>query len=211
MMHERSAAELLALDNAIQRWASENLKHVRCSAGTSPDLLFAHLGTTNAKSMFSSLVLALCLIALLIGGLMRSWAATAIGLICNLLPIVIIYGVWSLGNGYLTLGSAVVMGMIVGIIVDDTIHLLFKYKVYASKSTREEAVRDLWQFVMPAIWISSLTLGVALTVGLFSDFRPIREISTFSIAILATALLLDGFLLPQLLKYSGHSDKGVTY
>ena len=121
-----TAQELIAFDSKVKSWLENNITPYSYEGGVGPDLLFAKLGERNARSMFFSLGLALVVIALIIGGLLRSWSATLIGLICNLFPVVTVFALWSLIGGYISLGSAMVMGMIMGIIVDDTLHMLIE-------------------------------------------------------------------------------------
>jgi predicted RND superfamily exporter protein len=193
-----TAQELIAFDSKVKSWLENNITPYSYEGGVGPDLLFAKLGERNARSMFFSLGLALVVIALIIGGLLRSWSATLIGLICNLFPVVTVFALWSLIGGYISLGSAMVMGMIMGIIVDDTLHMLIKYPRTLNTSVIS-SVLTLYEKVCPAILITSVTLAAGLFVGIFSGFRPIYELSLLSLSIILVALLADLFLLPALL------------
>ncbi|MFT5396527.1 MAG: putative RND superfamily exporter protein [Gammaproteobacteria bacterium] len=193
-----TAKELIAFDSKVRSWLGNNITPYNYKGGVGPDILFAKLGERNARSMFFSLGLALVVIALIIGGLLRSWSATLIGLICNLFPVVTVFALWSLIGGYISLGSAMVMGMIMGIIVDDTLHMLLKYP-RALNATVTSSVLTLYEKVCPAILITSITLAAGLFVGIFSGFRPIYELSLLSLSIILVAMLADLFLLPALL------------
>lgn len=193
-----TAQELIAFDSKVKSWLDNNISPYSYEGGVGPDILFAKLGERNAKSMFFSLGLALVVIALVIGGLLRSWSATLIGLICNLFPVVTVFALWSLIGGYISLGSAMVMGMIMGIIVDDTLHMLLKYPRTLNE-TVTSSVLTLYEKVCPAILITSVTLAAGLFVGIFSGFRPIYELSLLSLSIILVAMLADLFLLPALL------------
>jgi len=193
-----TAQELIAFDSKVKSWLDNNITPYSYEGGVGPDILFAKLGERNARSMFFSLGLALVVIALIIGGLLRSWSATLIGLICNLLPVVTVFALWSLIGGYISLGSAMVMGMIMGIIVDDTLHMLLKYP-RTIKATVTSSVLSLYEKVCPAILITSITLAAGLFIGIFSGFRPIYELSLLSLSIILVAMLADLFLLPALL------------
>lgn len=217
-LDEMSSKELLAIDAQINGWVNKsNLSLLQISTGTSADILFAHLGYNNARSMFTSLLIALSLISLFTAVLLRSWQLCSLVFICNFLPITIAYGLLGLSGGYLTLGSTVVIGMIIGIIVDDTLHLLFKFRRFASDRSHsliyfqkaplkltheqfEQALKRLQQRVFAPVVLSSMVIILALAVGLISDFTPTYEISVFSILVITLALLTDLLLLPVLLK-----------
>ena len=194
-----SANELIAFDVQVRDWLEANLGSDGYEGGVGPDILFARLGERNAKSMFFSLALALIMIALIIGLLLRSWKATLIGLVCNLFPVIFVFAAWALVGGYISLGSAMVMGMIMGIIVDDTLHLLLKFP-QETKSTYVSPIITLYETVCPAIVITSITLAAGLFVGVFSDFRPIYELSLLSLSIILVAMLTDLLLLPALMQ-----------
>ena len=194
-----AANELIAFDHRVRDWLAGNLGAYSYQGGVGPDILFARLGERNAKSMFFSLALALVMIALMIGLLLRSWRATFIGLVCNLFPVIFVFAAWALVGGYISLGSAMVMGMIMGIIVDDTLHLLLKFP-QETKSVDVSPIMSLYETVCPAIVITSVTLAAGLFVGVFSDFRPIYELSLLSLSIILVAMLADLLLLPALMQ-----------
>lgn len=199
ILKSMTARELIAFDHYTKNWLENNLAPYDYEGGVGPDILFARLGERNAKSMFFSLSLALVMIALIIGILLRSWSATFIALTCNILPVLTVFSVWALVGGYISLGSAMVMGMILGIIVDDTLHMLLKFPATA-KDSINSSVMLLFDKVCPAILITSITLAAGLFVGMFSDFRPIYELSVLSLSIILVAMLADLFLLPALIK-----------
>lgn len=192
-----TASELIAFEKDVSTWLETNLSAYQFYGGVGSDILFAKLGEQNAKSLFLSLSLALMLIAIIIGVVLRSVKAMFIAVMCNSLPIIIVFAAWSLVGGYISLGSAMVMGMVAGIIVDDTLHLLLKYRVRANFA---DSIELIYQNVCPAIVVTSITLSLAFVVGLFSDFRPIYELSLLSCFIILVAMLTDLLVLPALMQ-----------
>ncbi|WP_261842728.1 efflux RND transporter permease subunit [Aliamphritea ceti] len=199
-MPQQSARAMIAFDDRVRQWVQENPGSLNIYTGGSADLMFAHLSISNAQSMLLSLLVALFAISLFIGWMFRGWRLMTLVFICNFAPLILAYGLLGISGGAITLGSAVVMGMIIGIIVDDSLHILFKYRRYRRSEDESVALQRLWTDVIPAVFISSLTMILALSVGLLSDFKPIFEISLFSILIIFIALLADMYLLPSLLK-----------
>ena len=202
------AKNTLSLASQIKNWVENNASPYTTSDAVGPDVMFSELGKRNSESLFYSLILALVMIALLIGWLFRSVRITILALICNIVPLTTVYALWFLFGGYLSLGSSVMMGMIMGILVDDTIHLLVKYKRSQSQSL-SDPIDSIFRSVAPAILITSLTLVAGLLIGLFSSFRPIVELSGLSAATIFVALVIDLTLLPVALKNVGTNSQNI--
>ncbi len=195
---QESARELIEFDREFKAWFKANGGGLSLLGGAGPSLSFAHLGLRNARGMLISLSVALIAIALLTGLLLRSLRVAGVALICNLIPILLVYAVWAVTNGTISLGSAVVIGMIMGILVDDSIYLLCQYARGRDAGTANPAGGAVTT-VGPALVITSITLCVGLSVGLLSNFQPIATMSGLSVAVIAIALIADILLLPILL------------
>ncbi|UTW41837.1 MMPL family transporter [bacterium SCSIO 12844] len=191
-----SSAEILAFSQRSNTYLKAHFSYAHSPAiGTS--ILFASLGKINAISMFWSLSIALVLVAVLLAIIKRSLLILFIGLFVNFFPILFVFSIWQIAGGFISLGSAVVMGMILGIVVDDTIHFLLKYQ--HRNQQPKIAITALINDVAPAVIITSITLIIGLLIGLLSDFRPISDMSILSAAIIFIALTTDIILLPALL------------
>ena len=118
---------------------------------------------------------------------------------CNLFPVLAVYSLWALVDGRISIGAAVVMGMILGIVVDDTIYLLSTFRRSGVADAGAAAANALVR-VGPALVITTITLVAGLSVGLLSEFGPIRNMSILSVTIIAVALGTDLLLLPALLR-----------
>lgn len=90
------------------------------------------------------------------------------------------------------------MGMILGIIIDDTIYFLSAYR-RGPQAGADDSVRYALQRVGPALITTTVTLVAGLSMGLLSDFGPIWSMSVLSVSIIAVALVVDLLLLPALL------------
>ena len=149
-----------------------------------------------------ALTIALFAAALILGAVFRSGRAAWIGLACNFLPILLVYSVWAVVDGQISIGAAVVMGMVLGIVLDDTIYLLATYDRGVQRNP-DDPVGYALQRVGPAMIVTTITLIAGLSLGLLSDFGPIWSMSVLSVAIIGTALVVDLLLLPALLPVNG--------
>jgi len=208
-MRSTTAIALLEFDKRAVRQLASYPEIKSYKGGLGSDLVFAKLGYRNAASMFATLTLALLAISILLGLFFKSLPLFSIALVCNALPVVVVFGFWALTGGFISLGSAVVMGMIMGIIVDDTVHMLYRY--HFKKSNEPSSIYPLeqeseaqWVAHMladtgPALLVSSIALIVGLAIGLLSSFQPVRELALLSMAIIFLATITDLILLPALL------------
>ncbi len=159
-------------------------------------LIFARLGESNIRSMLVALSAGLLIAALLFGLALRSWTIGVVGLLCNVLPVMTVYGAWAVLDGRISLGAATVMGMILGIVIDDTVFLLTAW--WRQRHNADAAVRAVAS-VGPALVTTTLVLAVGLSAGLLSGFLPVWSMSALSVAIIVTALGVDVIGLPALL------------
>jgi hypothetical protein len=90
------------------------------------------------------------------------------------------------------------MGMILGVVLDDTIYLLATYR-HAVRRKMVDAIQYAIRRVGPALIVTTVTLVCGLSLGLLSDFGPIWNMSALSVMIIGVALLVDLLLLPALL------------
>lgn len=189
-------APMLALEQRVKQWLTEQEFDGYMSPALGPQSLYANLSETNAYNMLLSFLCALAMVSLILYWLRRSWRLALLGLAANLLPLVWVFGYWSLNGGYLSLGSTVVIGMILGIIVDDTFHLLLRLDPKAAG--RPLIMKRQLTRITPAISLTSLVLVVGFSIGVLSDFGPVVELSILSTLIIASAWFFDLLVLPGL-------------
>jgi predicted RND superfamily exporter protein len=188
---------LVEFDRRALAWARNHLAGYSVKSG-GPTLMFAHLGQQNIQGMLTALTVALVIAAIVLGSVFRSAHVAWIALVCNLLPLILAYSAWALFDGQISIGAAVVTGMILGIVLDDTIYLLATYR-HAVKQKINDAVQYAMRRVGPALVVTTITLVSGLSLGLLSDFGPVWSMSVLSIIVIAVALLVDLLLLPALL------------
>ena len=119
----------------------------------------------------------------------------------NLLPAAVGFGIWALISGEVNLGLSVVVGMTLGIVVDDTVHYLSKYL----RARREQgldsegAVRYAFSSVGTALIVTSLILIAGFAVLSQSSFGFNAGMGQMTALTVAFALLADFTLLPAVL------------
>jgi len=196
-----STSDMLAFQQDAQAWLRANAPEYMYHPGASGDIMFAHIGHNNIRSMLSGTVLALLAISVLIALMLRSVRYGLISLIPNLAPAAIAFGFWALYDGEVGLGLSVVVGMTLGIVVDYTIHFLSKYL----RAKREQqldsagAVAYAFNTVGVALVVTTIILCVNFGVLALSTFALNADMGLMTALTILVALLIDFFLLAPLL------------
>ncbi len=167
----------------------------------SPSLMFAHIGSTNIISMLKGSSFALILISVLLGFALRSLKFGLISLLPNLMPAAIAFGIWGIFVGEVGLGLSVVMGVTLGIIVDDTVHFLSKYiRARREKNlSSEDAVKYSFASVGKALWVTTMVLVAGFSVMASSSFKVNADMGLLTAITILIALIVDFLFLPPLL------------
>ncbi|RLU02401.1 MAG: RND family transporter, partial [Ketobacter sp.] len=111
------------------------------------------------------------------------------------------FGVWALISGKIGFGMSVGITITLGIVVDDTIHFLAKYK-YAREQlhfNNYDSVQYAMDTVGVAMLLTTAMMSIAFTSLLFSDFIPNQDLGLITIVTIVCAVLVDLILLPILL------------
>lgn len=195
-----STNEILAFEQRVQDWMQQNLPSHMHTMGTSPDIMFAHIGFSNVRSMLFGLCVALAFISVILCFAFKSIRFGLFSALPNLLPIGVSFGLWAIWVGEVGLSLSIVAGMTLGIVVDDTIHFLSKYRhARLDNKNPEDAVRYAFESVGKALFVTSFVLVAGFLVLTLSDFKLNSSMGTLTAITIAVALIIDFFLVPPLL------------
>ena len=196
-----STQEALDLENSAQEWLRKNAPPEMASHGASPLIMFSHIAMRNIDSMMKGTALALLLISAILIAVLRSFKLGLISTIPNMVPMIMTFGIWGWMVGEIGLAVSVVAPVALGIIVDDTVHFLSKFRrarMELGKST-EEAVRYSFHTVGTALFLTSIILVCGFLVLTFSGFRMNVQLGFMTTISILCALLADFLFLPALL------------
>ena len=200
-----STEDLLVLERQAQDWLAANTPEYFQADGTSPTIMFAHIGHRNIRSMLEGTTVALVLISAILVFALRSLRIGLLSLVPNLVPIAMAFGLWGMLVGQVGLALSVVSGMTLGIVVDDTVHFLSKYlRARREKGlSSHDAVRYAFHTVGTALWVTSLVLVLGFGILAFSKFELNSGMGLLTSITIGLALLADFFFLPPLLMKFG--------
>lgn len=166
-----------------------------------PELVI-HLTGTNAVSVaFAEVALMLLLRSL------------RLGMICMLalaLPITVCFGVWGLLSGVVSCTMAVAVGIVIGVVADDTVHIA----VASLRARRQErlaphaAVMRVFASVGPALVASSLVLAIGFSILARSAFLPNSGMAALTVIAVVAALLINRLIVVPLLLVTEPREDG---
>ncbi len=141
----------------------------------------------------------LCLWAVMAIGF-RSMALATLGLLPNVLPCLAVYGAMGALGRPLSVGSAMIGSVMLGLVVDDTIHFLHAYSGSRRLGRgRATSVARALRRAGRAITRTSAVLACGFLAGLLGSLETTREFGALAAATVVIAWFADVLLLPALL------------
>lgn len=190
---------LLGLEARARQWLQQQAPDLKADA-TSELLMFAHMGTSIILSMMDGSLFTLLFVTLMMMIGLRSLRFGLLSMIPNVAPPIVIYGLWTLTVGHVNHAVAMTFSITMGLIVDDTIHLMSKYlDGRRCGLSPEQAIAESLASSGAAVVVSSLTLGIGFLLLSLSRFTVNDTLSLLTAGIIFMALLFDLIFLPVLL------------
>jgi predicted RND superfamily exporter protein len=194
------------LDQRAQHWLRDNMPPYMHVRGSGLSIVWAYLSERNIKSMLTAAFTALIAISIVMIIALRRLDMGLISLVPNVTPALVGFGLWAVFVGKVGLGLSVVIGMTLGIVVDDTVHFISKYLRFQKTHHQQNdvAIRATFQLVGPAMAVTTIALVAGFLVLTFSDYKMSADMGLLSAITISIALVMDFLLLPALLlKISG--------
>jgi uncharacterized protein len=195
-----SAAELsrhLDQINSIAEHHFAGAAEVRF-AGYPP--LYVNIIDYVMRAQINSFWIALLLIFALILVLLRDLKLALIAMVPNLFPVVLILGVMGGMGITLDIATATVAAIVLGVAIDDTIHMLYHFREARRVMATREAIDRTMQTVGRAVVFTSVVLALGFTILLLASVKTVFYFGLLTVLAMAGALIGDLILLPLLLR-----------
>jgi predicted RND superfamily exporter protein len=167
-------------------------------AGNAP--LNLSMNTQVVRSFFSSMVMALLLVSLLLFLVYKDLYISLLSLLPNVIPLCFGGALMYLLNKPIDMGTSIVCTVCLGIAVDDTIHFISSFKQYRKQGLDVlTAIAEVFTITGKALVVTTILLVVGFGSFIFADFVPNRNFGVLCSLILALALITDLLFLPALL------------
>ncbi|MCG8314129.1 MAG: efflux RND transporter permease subunit, partial [Pseudomonadales bacterium] len=196
-----SSEDMIGLQQRAVAWGAANASALQIEDGTGIDIVFAHMAQRNSYKLLAGTLVALVLISVILILVFRSFKLGLLSLVPNIIPVVAAYGFWGMTIGKIDLALSIVGAMCLGLVVDDTIHFLAKYRfarLFMGAGSKG-AVLYAFKTVGLAMVITSLILGIGFSTLAISHFNPTWNMGVLLAVTIIFAVVLDFLLLPGLL------------
>ena len=184
-----------------EQWLRDNTPEHMWAKATGATQMFSYIAKRNIDSMLRGNAIAVSLIAIILILSLRSVRLGLLSIIPNAIPVLVTFGIWALSVGMIGISAATVTATSLGIVVDDTVHLLTKYLRGRREKelSTEDSIRYSLNTVGKAITINTVILAAGFSILAFSSFKINQESGILTATAVVAALILDFLLLPALL------------
>ena len=203
LLKETSSKDIQELEHEIYLWHAGNDTNFELLV-TGENIPVAHLSELNINSMVYGLGGSILLSALIVGSLLKKLKLGVATLFAILIPVLSGFGVWGLVTGTIGLASTAIVALTIGIVVDDSIHLAYRYM-----DGRTRLNMDSWHSaaygihrVGTAITTSSIIMIGGLSALLLSAFEVNSSFGACTCLIIGLALLFNLFVFPRALVWA---------
>jgi len=184
-----------------EQWMQDNWPTYMRTEPTSAAVMFTYISERNMQNMIAGTVLAIAAIAIIMMFALQSVRLGVLSLVPNGLPILTTFGAWALLVGEVGFSVATVASISLGIIVDDTVHLLSKYVRARNERglTVEDSIRYAFHNVGTAIVVNTIILTAGFLVMTTSAFKMNVDLGLMTVLAIVFALILDFLFLTAML------------
>ncbi len=137
---------------------------------------------------------AIALIVLLLGVAMRSWRRILLALPANAIPVALTLGVMGLTGIPLDVASATIATVILGLVVDDTVHILKPSGSSGINQSLEIAANTAGGTLL----MTTIVLALGFLVLGLAEIRSVAWFGTLTSFAMIAAILTDLLFLPAL-------------
>jgi predicted RND superfamily exporter protein len=192
---------IIELEDQIYAWFAEHAPEQYGIVVTGINVPVAHTSLLNAASMLKGLLGSLVLIAVILGLYFRSIRMVLLTLPAIFLPIAMGFGLWGWLVGEIGLASSVIAAMTIGIIIDDAIHIIYRYR--HARATLNEPPASAAQATITTVGLAIVATSVALAAGFMllglSGFEINRSLGLCTTFIVLSGLCVHLLLMPRVL------------
>jgi len=192
--------DLKKIELSANKWLKDHAPHSMYFDGTSTSVMFRYLSERNIQFMIEGFAIGVITIVVFLIFATRSFKIGLVTFFPNVLPTLIAFCIWGMLVGKVGLAVAFVTSFTLGIVVDNTIHFIVKYKLIRKQMglSPEEAVVKAFEIAGSSMFVSTLILVFGFLVLVFSPFQLNSSMGILSALTLALSLAYDFLLTPSL-------------
>ncbi len=199
----QSNQSIIALNTLVDEKFAQDFPDAQLLHGSST-LLFARMDKAVTVELLQGYVLSLLMITVTLMLGMRSAALGLLSVLPNLLPAVFVFGAWGLFVGELDPFVMMLFSISIGLVVDDTVHVLSAYQSAVSAGLAPRAaIEQALAKAGPALIITTSVMALGTCVLIAASTLYFQQAATLLVPIVILALVLDITYFPALLARFG--------
>jgi len=195
--------QIIEVIDRTEAWLADNMPPAMQAKATGTIVMFVNLAMRNIFGMLGGTALAFVLISALLIFALRSVRLGLISLIPNFIPVLITFGLWGIFVGEIGIIASMITATSMGLIVDDTVHILSKYRRARQQHNlcNHDAIRYSFAMVGKALWVTTAVMVAGFSVLAFSSYKLNVDLGILTATVVGVALIMDFLLLPTLLMF----------
>lgn len=194
------ASDVAATVEKIQEFAARTFPPELTVRATGELILHTRTSGDIVRGQIQSLGLAAGIIFIVMSAMFLSFRIGLIAMVPNVFPILVFFGLMGASGAVLSLSTNIIAAIVLGIAVDDTIHLMTRLSAQVrATADREEALLHTFSTVGKPVFYTSAILFLGFLTLCVSSFVPIREFGLLAATSMVVALAADVVLLPAIL------------
>ncbi|MCR5123622.1 MAG: MMPL family transporter [Treponema sp.] len=184
----------------VKKWVAELFPDAQNAGVVGEVVQYAHMNGKLVRGSIKSIGTSLVIILLLLVLAFTSIRTGFIAMIPNVVPIMLIGGIMGYASVNLDMITAMIMPMILGIAVDDTIHFTnhIKYHFELTGNYRS-AIENSYREIGKTMIMTTVILCAMFAIFLTSTMNVLVNIGWLSVVGLGSALIADYTITPVLL------------
>jgi len=194
------SSEVTALVRQIEETAARVFPPELRARPTGNLILMTRTASDLVSGQISSLAFATTVIFAVMALMFLSARVGLIAMIPNFVPVIVFFGLMGISGAPLNLGTSIIASIVLGIVVDDTIHLMSRLssEIRATADQHQAMLRTFSSVGKPALYNSALLFfGFASLAS--STFVPLQQFGVLSAITILVAILTELALFPALL------------
>jgi uncharacterized protein len=168
--------------------------------------LYVRITQNLTDAQISSAGSAFLLVTIVLMLLLRSVKLGLLAMVPNLVPAMVTLGFMGFTGIRLDLATVLIAGIIIGISVNDTSHLMFRFKheLGLTPDDPEGALRRMMNATGRAVVASSLIMIAGFSVLVFASVKSVVMFGLLTTVTVTTALIADLIVTPAIVLTLGH-------
>lgn len=194
------AEECVKNMDMVEKWVKELFPDAETAGVVGEVMQYAAMNGKLVRGSLKSIATSFVVIFILLVLAFGSVRTGAIAMIPNIAPVMLIGGLMGYSHVVLDMITALIMPMILGIAVDDTIHFTNHIKVHFEEfGNYRKAILESYREIGKTMAMTTIILCAMFFIFVFSTMNALVRIGYLSVVGLAGALVADYTLTPILI------------